>query len=538
MSKKLIFVCFISMVMLVATRVGPSSISKRTNVAIQGPTEVSASIPAGQAASDASTCLDYDPDLKNFTITSTILHDAYDTDSTPCLEMDPKPPKGDIERIKLQRVYDMFSWQSFLAISWPVDPHCTGEHCTQDKLTYDSGIPRWATWKERYEVFKEDGSKPEVWHAPRTTIPPTTPALSTTLMTSLDKSTRILYLIKQANSELPLWDQNGNIVYYEILMNETLFDDITSQELYHLQGQINLYKERDSGSGPLRIFTWGNVNRAEVGAIALKLAWKIIDESKDNPERFYTMPAYVLVRKDANNWECDNENGANCEWQPRTVGLVGLHIAHKTFSSNQWVWSTFEHIDNVQVNDLEVVAYAENGKTLKPSFNNLSCETCPVNVEPEPSPDDGLRKTQVMRVIPISEATAQLNDQVHELLPADSVWRYYELVGTQYASAPADAPVPPDNGLASLTNNSGGKPEPVYLVNSVLETYDQKGNQPIGNLVESSREFSSQMVFGTQSCMGCHYTAGFAVANSGDIAFRLPGQGEFSFLLENAHWQK
>ena len=28
-------------------------------------------------------------------------------------------------------------------------------------------------------------------------------------------------------------------------------------------------------------------------------------------------------------------------------GLVGMHVAHKTFWAPQWVWSTFEHVDNV-----------------------------------------------------------------------------------------------------------------------------------------------------------------------------------------------
>ena len=31
------------------------------------------------------------------------------------------------------------------------------------------------------------------------------------------------------------------------------------------------------------------------------------------------------------------------------VGLVGMHVAHKTNTSTPWVWATFEHVDNLVV---------------------------------------------------------------------------------------------------------------------------------------------------------------------------------------------
>ncbi len=489
-----------------------------------------------QSTKEAPSCLDYDPDLVSFRITSTIPHDVYDAGSQVCLKDEPKPPTDEVEGIKLQWANDIFSWQSFLAINWPVDPNCSGENCVKDEFADDSGVPQWVTWKERYEVFKPDGSEPSDWGTPRMTVPSTTPPLTATIP---DKTTRVLHIVKQANSELPLWDQNGNLVYYEILMNDQLFEDIRDQELYHLQGQIDVYNQRNTGTGDLRLFTWGSVSRPVVGAIALKLAWKIMDESKDISDRYYTRPAHVLVNKKGDNWDCNSESADSCEWQEKTVGLVGIHIAHKTFSSSQWVWSTFEHVDNVQVNDLEVVAYVEKGKTLKPSFYNPSCETCPVNVEPEPDPQDGLRKTQVMRVIPIPEATEQLNDQVHALLEQQgSVWQYYDLIGTQSATDALAGPAPADSGLDRITNQSGGKPEPVYLVNSVIETYDQKGNQPAGNFIEGFSNYAKQTVFGTQSCMGCHYSAELAVAKADQHAFRLPGIADFSFMVEKAQWMK
>ena len=41
------------------------------------------------------------------------------------------------------------------------------------------------------------------------------------------------------------------------------------------------------------------------------------------------------------------------------MGLVGLHIAHKTQHAPQWIWSTFEQVDNYKGPD--------------PSFNDPAC---------------------------------------------------------------------------------------------------------------------------------------------------------------------
>jgi hypothetical protein len=318
------------------------------------------------------------------------------------------------------------------------------------------------------------------------------------------------------------------MVYYELLMDREEFGNILDDELYNLQGQMDYF-----ASGSPVDFAFGNYGK-NIGAVELKLAWKIM-AGKDIPSRFFTMDAYVL-----------EEN----EWVRKTVGLVGMHIAHKTLSSNRWVWSTFEHIDNVRVNDLEAVTLAQEELTLRPSFNNPDCAICPVNTIPQPplnvtldaETNKTMTRTQVMREIPIPEAIDELNSQVQALLKAqDSVWQYYELVGTQYITNnnPQLAPAGPGQGLpTSITNESGGFPAPTYLVNSVIETYLQKGNQPASDLVAGSLDADQQIVFGTQSCMGCHYSADIAVARVKDKAFDLPATGDFSFLLGRAQWMK
>lgn len=534
----------------------------------------------------------YNPDFTRDKIIAQILPDAYDSKKLGAI-CAMKPPPNVETRINLQRLYDILSWQSFLAINWPVnDQGSPAEHLTD--LTV--GLPQWITWKERYEVFLTDGLEPAGWgnNIIRSALPPVTPTLATS-GTIPDKNTRLLYSVKQANSELPLWDQNGNMVYYEILMNQTAFEYINDNMLYNLQGQIDFASQEESA-----FFSWGSFNQEGnyPGSVVIKLAWKILD-GDDIPSRFYTIPAQVF----------DPDTG---EWTPHTVGLVGMHIAHKAISSVEWVWSTFEQVDNVQVNDMEVLGYAQADWTLKPSFNDPLCPTCPINVLPKPQ--EGVRKTQVTRVTLIPKAIEALNQQVQELLktsellfstnisptqdlnsgniPPDlklafeknnvslsnpilfveetgkkwqiedqnqryalrvednqlnvyqgSVWQYYELINTQYATNPAAEPADLSNGfLAGISNISGGQPTPVYLVNSVIETYDQEQNKE-AIVVEDPNNYSTQTILAGQSCMGCHVSARLAISDTLDQAGNKQavwedGKGDFSFMLEKAQWMK
>jgi len=156
-------------------------------------------------------------------------------------------------------------------------------------------------------------------------------------------------------------------------------------------------------------------------------------------------------------------------------------------------------VDNLEVNELE--------PNLKPSFHNPKCPTCPVNVPPVPGAKP--QPTQVMRVVPISRATAQLNAEVQALFKSlypGSPLQYYELVGTQWPTAPAEEPTDQHELPGAITNQSGGRPNVAYLVNSTIETYSQLGNQSVDSL-NVGRAGDPSDVFATSSCMGCHFTA-------------------------------
>lgn len=94
---------------------------------------------------------------------------------------------------------------------------------------------------------------------------------------------------------------------------------------------------------------------------------------------------------------------------------------------------------------------------------------------------------QVERVTPINANTAAINARFQQALRdvnPDSVWANYMLVGTQHPQLPTD-PTDPQ-----------GRPFPLYLANSTIETFLQGDTPPVSS-----------------SCIACHNRA-TATANA------------------------
>lgn len=453
----------------------------------------------------------------------------------------------------LQRFFDLFSWQAFIALNWPLD----AQKNPLPKLT-DLGTPRWLTFHESLQVFRPDGSAPVE----------TTPIMcknnkenrrelyvtSSVFSNKVDKD--IADEVNQAFTS-PLYDQNGQEVRYEIFLNDQEFQYIVENKLYNLDGQIAFSQNHQPVNFPS-----GDFATDKSGVMEVKLAWKELDPKRDIPSRFYTQ-TLLLPDLDKNGEPILDGNGKFKNCQKQLMGLVGMHISTKTKSSPQWIWATFEHVDNLNANDLEKV----DGKSLYALFHDFSPagQTLPVNVPPIPrnpntgKPDpNGVLKTQVSRPIPIPKAKQALNQSMQLLLATEeSPLQYYQLIDTQWPTAPypnnsgyaaiAGGPSP-DNLPDAITRKSTGSPAPVYLTNSIMETYLQTGNQE-AHFQENTFPFNGTPVFGTESCMACHFSAGIAtgyvekVINSATVQ-KVPIFGgdltaDFSWLPQlKANWAK
>jgi hypothetical protein len=187
------------------------------------------------------------------------------------------------------------------------------------------------------------------------------------------------------------------------------------------------------------------------------------------------------------------------------VGLVGLHIVHKTTSAPQWVWSTFEHVDNVP--EKTTPPAERKGPYL---FYNASSQA-EVN-QPPPRPWNPAVKatpSQIVREIPLTDETKALNTTYQTLLRTvnpNSVWANYQLISTQWPTLSGQPPC-----QISATRPLGN-PAPSFLANATLETYIQ------GTVPQAS-----------SSCIACHGNAATHVTQSPRTSF-----ADFTYLLERA----
>lgn len=418
--------------------------------------------------------------------------------------------QSEITLDSLQCDFDVFSWNSFLALS----------HSPSDAFGDRDGdnTTTWEVWPDQGGIFLPGGATPPEWQAgdppPRTPLPPACEELGQAgdrVLVQIGKQPLLVEASLQPFESGPLIDVHGRYARFVITVNQPMYAYIRDNALYSRKGQ-----EAFATSGRQVEFPCGCagdtsgktcVPSGQQGAVMVKAAWKVLDAAAgDDPSRFHTASALVVTPAG--------------DGQPETcvrqrVGLVGLHIATKTQGSPQWLWSTFEQVDNAPA----------KGETVPPGrrFNFFipDCDDCaPVNEAP-PQPWDphaqpvsaNAGKSQVVREAPITSATKALNAKVHGLLE-DTVWRHYELVSTQWptdaSGASTAAPSAATQWCSALNAvDESGAPAPPFLANTTLETYIQ------GTVPQAS-----------SSCIHCHLNATLA---EGQESF-----SDFTYLLERA----
>ncbi|HTK95180.1 MAG TPA: c-type cytochrome [Terriglobales bacterium] len=330
------------------------------------------------------------------------------------------------------RAVDIFAWQLFLDMNWPAGTR-RGEP-DPEKPIGAPGRRVWETWKEASEVYLPNGRKPAPWQD----------SPSKSLVKRLFRTQKVDDVLDAAvqptgaDGTLPitLTDQHGRTVYYEIRMNRVAFDFVVGHRLYDSRVQEQ--------AGPVAF---------PDGAILVKAAWRQLEPGEES--RYYTRAAQI----------CDKHER---ECATHTVGLVGFHIMIRTRTAPQWIWATFEQVENV--------------RGPKPSFSDPACRDCAAVTNrqtPAGVPNQVVRATPIPATDPVcSERTfddnvvAMNRDVAAALARQGAVLANYELVGAQWPFAP-------------------GRPETVFqvtppiLANTTMETFIQE----------------------TSSCMGCHAMA-------------------------------
>lgn len=395
----------------------------------------------------------------------------------------------------LQANFDELSWQTFIALNWPALDN--GKPDTGVTIGQQDAATVWESWKESYQIFRAKGQTPLPWDAPAT-LPEACKSLKPgRLLQQMGKVPDVLDEFIQPFESGPLVDQNGVYTRNEIVVNQSMFDGIVDNGLYSIEGQQKFFAANANNTVA---FSCGSPQANQVGAVMVKASWKVLGPN-ENRGSFHTVDALVYTPGNSDPGKGPIVKDA-CVAE--SVGLVGLHIVHKTASAPQWVWSTFEHVNNVPEKT------TPPGERVGPYLFYNAASKSEIN-QPPPRPwNPAVMATpsQIVREVPLTEATRQLNLTYQKLLRTanpQSVWANYQLISTQW---PTDAPP----GCKISAANPLGSPAPSFLANATLETYIQ------GTVPQAS-----------SSCMACHGNAATHVTESQRTSF-----ADFTYLLERA----
>jgi hypothetical protein len=334
--------------------------------------------------------------------------------------------------------FDDFSWKSFVALVWPALEQARGKADEARSLS-DPGVRVFETYKADWELFQ---ASPSEWN----TFSPANPCGTTVAPkwgdVVLASFSKFGNLGEAGFGDLAhaLPAQNKTWVRYLTSFNEIGYAQLFERKLFIL---TNL-----EAASPLAL---------QNGSINLKSAW-ISMEGIQHPDRYYTRKVTFM-----------NVDGSCVE---KVVGLVGFHIVQKTPTRPQWIWSSFEHVDNVPP--------SPSGSPTLTSFAFSDGTASPM---PSTDPNGGFPPANweqpnvynVQRLKPIHDSTIRTNEKYRSTMPG--VWKNYQLVLTQWPLTPAGLPANgavPANQPGSPGFTFPGTNATTSFANIVLETWDQK----------------------------------------------------------------
>ena len=240
--------------------------------------------------------------------------------------------------------FDCLAWQDFIYLMWPAQANERGVPDPNRKLGA-SGPTVWESYRTADTVFLPRGRDPGPWQQPQliATLQPSlaqqvaSGAIRHLTMTSKVSRPVLATILKNAAAFPPpilsgiaeagggtLYDLNDNPVYYEVAMDKIQYDYIRQHQLYNAYGQAD-YARTNVIALP------AGTKDAELGAVEVKAAWKVLSNAEGNSGRFHIDPSFA----------------PRSSKTPVTVGLVGFHVF--IVNGTQGAWATFAQVDNAPV---------------------------------------------------------------------------------------------------------------------------------------------------------------------------------------------
>jgi len=406
-----------------------------------------------------------------------------------------------------QPSFNCFAWQEFIALNWPAGKSGAPGPASAFGTPGDRSPVVFETYKNVLAFLKPDGSAPGGWNDSLVSAAAIDPAhpYARPMEDRISKF-RVHFNgqdIAQAGipdpAEAWLADKDGNLVWYEVLVNRPEFEYFRTTGYYNSETQSRaMITDRTKKPDPeLKIDLPKGSLAGGPGAIELKAAWVTVplpfgtDWSKTRWSRY----------KLATGMFCDSffQGRPTCTY--KTLALVGLHILHKTTSQPSWVWASFEHVDNAPSQaevDAGTVAgdYTFFSRNCRPLSVPAECgakqkqTSCVPNTPPiYPVTVSGGNVTSKCPPYPIQVTRAfatpdtnenpvvRTNKAAQALIRSanpDSVYQYYKLVNVLWNDSPVDEnrgfkpPVAPLSDTAFRPN-----PNAFPMANTTLETYFQ-----------------------------------------------------------------
>jgi len=383
--------------------------------------------------------------------------------------------------IDTRPMFDTFAWQNFIAVMWPSMADAHGEPYKPDDPSvfgkYDARLaPTWMRWKTAFDLYPQNGSEPPAWDQPNgyavcRNVPANDPR------PRLDMTSEFGSIADEIDEAFagPLPDQTGYFTRFEVRVNRVEYDYVRSNGYYN--------RSNWPASGKPAI-SFPASSADQLGAIEVKAAWRNLAKV---PQKFHSR-FFAIDALAAKPGTCKTESGGRttCDCEPMKAGLVGFHISHKTADFPQWVWSTFEQVDNLGEDpttpaDMQASYYdPELYKKLKiPRANpadHPGASRVPGPADYDPTPINVVRLSAIPST-PAGNSTTEINARYRQLLKG-TVWEHYVLIGTQWSTVPSVPPTTPLNDDFGCEDGTppaqGGLAFPQCQVSNVtMETYHQ-----------------------------------------------------------------
>lgn len=144
-----------------------------------------------------------------------------------------------------------------------------------------------------------------------------------------------LEAIKQAGSGDVLVDQSGNLVYYTAAVNDVYYNFIKDNG-------FNLKSNILAADPKLDFPTTG------AGSLEIKIAWRIA--VMDGVTYIPNQQDFITTQAEVEYWEFkDNKWVDSGTMKEATVTMVGMHVTGTIPNHPEFIWATFEHVDNAPI---------------------------------------------------------------------------------------------------------------------------------------------------------------------------------------------